>query len=240
MGVLDKDGFEVYATNPERTCRPISVAAHTFYEKDHPYLLHGPGIVLNLAECKFQEVKPGRTRVTGSRLTATDPYCIKLEGARCVGYRTFVIAGVRDPIFIARLEECEREVEQAARAFFKTAGSFTVNFYNYGLNGVMGSAEPHYGDPTRTPYEVCVLFEVVSTTSQQEANDICGYLRSTLLHFGFVGRKATAGNLAFPFAPSDVPFGAVYEFSLYHLMPTPEPTTYFPITWQEVRNGKAI
>jgi hypothetical protein len=29
-------------------------------------------------------------------------------------------------------------------------------------------------------------------------------LRATLLHFGFEGRKATAGNLAFPFSPSDL------------------------------------
>ena len=32
-------------------------------------------------------------------------------------------------------------------------------------------------------------------------------LRATLLHWGFDGRKATAGNLAFPFSPSDLQFG---------------------------------
>ena len=32
------------------------------------------------------------------------------------------------------------------------------------------------------------------------------------------GRKSTAGNLAFPFAPNDVSFWPVYEFSVYHLM----------------------
>ena len=50
------------------------------------------------------------------------------------------------------------------------------------------------------------------------ADSICGTLRSSFLHYGYEGRKSTAGNLAFPFAPSDISFGAVYEFSVYHLM----------------------
>ena len=38
-----------------------------------------------------------------------------------------------------------------------------------------------------------------------------------LLHQGFPDRKATAGNLAFPFSPSDVHVGEVFTFSIYHL-----------------------
>jgi hypothetical protein len=61
------------------------------------------------------------------------------------------------------------------------------------------------------------MFEVVAKT-QELANSICSSVRSTFLHYGYENRKSTAGNLAFPFAPSDVEFGPVYEFSLYHLM----------------------
>jgi hypothetical protein len=43
--------------------------------------------------------------------------------------------------------------------------------------------------------------------------------RSTLLHYGYPGRIYTAGNLAFPFSPSDMKMGEVFEFSVYHLMP---------------------
>jgi len=39
-----------------------------------------------------------------------------------------------------------------------------------------------------------------------------------LLHYGYPGRISTAGNLAFPFSPSDFKVGEVYEFSIYHLM----------------------
>jgi hypothetical protein len=38
------------------------------------------------------------------------------------------------------------------------------------------------------------------------------------LHYGYEGRIATAGNLAFPFSPSDIRMGEAYQFTLYHLM----------------------
>ena len=78
---------------------------------------------------------------------------------------------------------------------------------------MLGSLEPQ----TDLPHEVWLLFEVVAKT-QEMADMLCATLRSTILHFGYEGRKSTAGNLAFPFAPSDVSFGPVYEFSIYHLM----------------------
>lgn len=58
----------------------------------------------------------------------------------------------------------------------------------------------------------------MTAVTQEMASSICASLRSTFLHFGYEGRKSTAGNLAFPFAPSDIDFGPVYEFSVYHLM----------------------
>ncbi len=58
--------------------------------------------------------------------------------------------------------------------------------------------------------------------------------RSTALHQHFPGRKTTAGNLAFPFSPSDFRGGAVYEFAVYHLMEPAPSDTLFPVSFQEV------
>ena len=99
-----------------------------------------------------------------------------------------------------------------------------MNFLNYGIDGIMGSTEPD-----RTPgHEICVMFEALAET-QEIANTVCSSMRSTLLHYGYEGRKSTAGNLAFPFAPSDVPFGPVYRFSVYHLMQISDPLELFPV-----------
>lgn len=227
MGVLYDDRFEVYPLSPERVCTATSVAAHTFYEKDHPYLLHGPGILLDLERCAF-EARGNAVAVSGARL-ARVPYQIKLEGARLAAYRSFVIAGARDPLFIARIDEIERAVERAVRAYYDEIpeGDYAINFYNYGIDAVMGALEPERA----LPHEVGVLFEVIANT-QDTASAVCASVRSTLLHYGYEGRKSTAGNLAFPFAPSDVEFGPVYAFSVYHLMDAADGLAPFEIEWR--------
>jgi hypothetical protein len=215
LGILKRDSFIVKPLNEARKCTAVSVAAHTFYEKDHPYILHGPGLVLDLEHCTFTELGDGSVEVRGSQVAETPVYKIKLEGAMKVAFRTFGIAGVRDPLLIARIEEVEAAVTQQVRDYYSEISpeDYSIHYINYGLNGVMGELEP----VRAAAHELGIVFEVMAGT-QELANAICSTLRSTFLHYGYEGRKSTAGNLAFPFAPSDVPFGAVYEFSVYHLM----------------------
>lgn len=215
LGTVNDDSFTIQSLNPDRRCSPTSVAAHTFYEKEHPYILHGPGFTLDLEHCEFEEIHEGIVRVTGSRFLPADKYYIKLEGARLVAYRTFVVAGIRDPILIGKLEEVEEYVRNQAKDYYREIPEtdYKIQFYNYGMNGVLGNKEPERFQG----HEVGVMFEVVAKT-QELANSICSTVRSTFLHYGYEGRKSTAGNLAFPFAPSDIEFGPVYEFSIYHLM----------------------
>lgn len=225
LGLLEDDGFTVWSPNPRRVCTPVSVAAHTFYEKSHPYELPGPGTLLNLRDCSFTDAGNGRVRVTGSRLRQM-PYAVKLEGARKTAYRTFVIAGIRDPLLIQKLDAVERGVEESVRSYYSEipADRYQIRFVHYGRDGVMGPLEPD----TSQPHEVGLMFEVVADT-QELADAVCASVRSTYLHYGYEGRKSTAGNLAFPFAPSDVSFGAVYEFSVYHLLQVDSPTRLFPM-----------
>lgn len=227
MGTIYRDHFEVEALNPARRCTVTTVAAHTFYEKENPCILHGPGFTLNLTDCRFEPVGESAVAVYGSRYEKADVYTVKLEGARKVAYRTFVVAGIRDPLLISKIEQVETEVKQSVRTqlYRLDPDSYQMNFYNYGIDGIMGATEPD-----RTPgHEICVLFEALAQT-QDLANTICASMRSTFLHYGYNGRKSTAGNLAFPFAPSDVPFGAVYAFSVYHLMQIADPLALFPVT----------
>lgn len=231
MGIIEDDSFVVYPLNPNRKCTKVSVAAHTFYEKDHPFLLHGPGFCLDLENCNFTENDDGSVRVSESRIIYENPYKIKLEGAMQTSYRSFVIAGIRDPLTISRLEEIEKEVKIQVQKYYSEIDkdSYVINFINYGINGVMASSEKE----KRLPYEVGVLFEVLAET-QEKAAMILSTVRSTFLHYGYEGRKSTAGNLAFPFAPSDVNFGPVYEFSVYHLMEVADGNELFPISYIEV------
>lgn len=215
LGYLRDDHFIVEALNESRVCHPTSVAAHTLYEKSHPYILYGPGIELDLSDCVFEQHTGGSVKVSGSRMRATEQYTIKLEGAAQVAFRTIVIAGVRDPILIENIDEITRGVVEQVRDDYREVleSDYEILFHIYGKNAVMGALEPS-GEPG---HEIGIVLEVVAST-QELANAICATARSTMLHYPHAGRKSTAGNLAFLYSPSDISCGSVYRFTVYHLV----------------------
>ena len=225
MGTLTRDSFILETLNPKRKFTKISTAAHTLYEKSDPYHLPGPGGAIDLTHCTFTELPGGRVEVKGSRYKATPTYYVKLEGVRPAGFRTISVAGTRDPIMIkgidAILENVTAQVDEILKRE-KFGGR--IHFHVYGKNGVMGALEPE--KKTRS-YELGIVIEAVAPTPEG-ADSLCSLTRSTLLHYGYPGRISTAGNLAFPFSPSDVRMGAVYEFSVYHLMPVAD-QAMFPL-----------
>ncbi len=228
MGILDDRGFTLKVFNPKRKFTETSAAAHTLYEKSDPYFLPGPGGVLNLQACTFNAVNEREVYVSGSRHETT-PYRLKLEGARLVGYRCLTIAGVRDPIMIAGIETILEEVKSSVVSNLSlNAEEIHITFHLYGKNGVMGEHEP----VPQVGHELGIVLDVVAP-DQPLANSVCSLVRSTLLHYGYEGRIATAGNLAFPFSPSDVQCGAVYEFSIYHLIEASE-ALQFPFILEQV------
>jgi hypothetical protein len=214
LGILTKDSFRLETLSPERRFTPESTAAHTLYEKSDPYHLAGPGGALNLENCTFTDNGTGVT-VKGSRFEPTEQYTLKLEGSRCIGYRTISIAGTRDSILIGQIEKVVNQVKERVDMLLAREGlEGEVTFHLYGKNGVMGSLEPKNRPEG---HEMAILIDVMAP-EQTMADTICSMTRSTFLHYGYEGRISTAGNLAFPFSPSDIKTGKVYEFSLYHIM----------------------
>lgn len=227
MGYLGKDYFRVEPCSEARKCTPLSVSAHTLYEKSDPCHLPGPGGELDLTGCKFIQDGERCVRVTGSAYHKSAVPAVKLEGAKLAGYRTISICGNRDPIFLAHLDEILSGVKVATAQNLSGSGfSYRLDFIVYGRDGVMGTLEPI---PTAEGHEVGIVIDAVADT-QEHASAVCSVARSTMLHYGYEGRIATAGNLAFPFSPSDVKVGAVYTFSLYHLLETNDPAGLFPRT----------
>ncbi len=232
IGILHDDHFELVPLSNERVFTRESTAAHSLYEKSDPYHLPGPGGTLDLTACSFTEADGGRVEVRGTRYLPSDRPTIKIEGARRVGYRTISIAGIRDPIMIAGLDATLSAVRARATMILERERlDGRVDIRVYGRDGVMGEWEPRRDTPA---HEVGVVIDVVAET-QDAANSICSLTRSTLLHYGYPGRISTAGNLAFPFSPSDLPAGPVFEFSLYHLMELNEAETESLFPYELVR-----
>lgn len=236
MGYLHQHDFEVEPLNKVRRCTTTSVAAHTLYEKSNPVLLPGPGGLLDLNQASFEQVTERRVKVSGSQYSPVNPYRLKLEGARQVGYRTVAIAGTRDPIMIGEIDSIIAGVRERVSDNFREAQlTYFLDFKVYGKNGVMGALEPHL---KVLGQELGIIIEAVAET-QELANTICSFARSTMLHYGYYGRIATAGNLAFPYSPSDFKAGAVYAFSIYHLIEISDPIQYFPIEMIDVNGGES-
>jgi len=133
---------------------------------------------------------------------------------------------------IANLDLIETEVRAKVREMTTTiprADELVLLFRRYGLDAVRNDATP----TTIQPSEVGLLIEAVAPT-RELADTAVSLARSTALHQGFPGRKTTAGNLAFPFSPSDLNGGDVYEFAVYHLLDTENMPDLFPIALTEV------
>ena len=236
FGYLQKDCFILEPLSPIRKCTTLSVAAHTLYEKTNPYILPGPGGAIDLHDCKFEQISDNMVKVSGSKFVPTDDYFVKLEGVKKVGYRTISIAAVKDTVMIEKIDQVVQSVKDRVINNFENYGikNFFLDFKIYGKNGVMGLFP---GIDNRVAHELAIVIEAVADT-QDQADTICGFARSTMLHFGYEGRISTAGNLAFPFSPSDCKVGEVYEFNLYHLMKVDNPKEHFPIVYKQIKDGK--
>ena len=233
MGYLRQDSFSVEPLNPQRKCTPASVSAHTLYEKSNPYLLPGPGGHLDLSGCVFSAETDRRVLVTGSKFVPEAIPSVKLEGAKPAGFRTISICGNRDPIFLAQIDDILADVKRRTADNLSADYEYRLDFIVYGKNGVMGAMEP---DGRLTGHEAGIVIDAVADTQEHSAA-ACSVARSTLLHYGYPGRIATAGNLAFPFSPSDVKVGAIYVFSVYALLRTDEPAALFPRTYEMIGEG---
>jgi len=62
--------------NPAERCTPLSVAAHTLYEKSRPDILPGPGGALHLAGAHYEALDDRRTRISGGVFVPTNKYSV--------------------------------------------------------------------------------------------------------------------------------------------------------------------
>lgn len=235
FGYLRKDGFVLEPLSPIRKCTTLSVAAHTLYEKTNPYILPGPGGAINLHESSFTQIAENMVEVKGSKFVPTEEYFVKLEGVRRVGFRTISCAAAKDPVMISQIDKIVESVKERVKNNFEHYGitDFFLDFKIYGKNGVMAMF-PNLEQ--QVSHELMIIIEAVAPT-QDQADTICGFARSTMLHYGYEGRISTAGNLAFPFSPSDCKVGEVFEFNVYHLMRVDDPAELFPVNYIQFTKG---
>ena len=230
MGFLHEDHFVLEPGSIARRASLKSVAAHSLYERENPFLQRGPGGSVDLSGCRFEAEGERRVKVSGARFLEDPVYRVKLEGAGLKGYRTLCMAGIRCPTMIERLDELLENARRRTVEHF-APDPVTPSFRVYGRDGVMAELEPFRRN--RGAHELGLMMDVTAST-QELAHAACHFLSGHLLHVAWPGQVNTSGNLAFPYSPSDIDAGAVYEFTIYHLMKADSPTELFPIHYDDV------
>jgi hypothetical protein len=175
------DGSAVFvAPNPARRCTAYSIAAHSLYEESHPQLQFYPEGILVMEKTQFFS-RDGRTAgIRNSRFVRAGkpwPWSIKLEGSRRLGARKVSLIYI-DPADLPNIP---------------------ADVLVYGRNGV--EATP----VDASQRELGIIIETASRT-QEGAILLASLLTHYLIHYGYPGRKATAGNIAYPLSPNLVSF----------------------------------
>ena len=80
------------------------MAAHSLYENARADLRPGPGGVLDISETVYVGNEDGSCTASNARFHVSDPYTIKLEGAKITGFRSIWMGSFRDPILISQID----------------------------------------------------------------------------------------------------------------------------------------
>ncbi|MCU4179089.1 DUF4387 family protein [Bosea sp. BH3] len=175
------DGSALFvAPNPARRCTSYSIAAHSLYEESHPQLQFYPEGILAMEKTSFFARDARTAGIRGSRFVRSTkpwPWSIKLEGSRRLGARKVSLLHI-DPADLAKVP---------------------ADVLVYGRNGVQ--ARP-VGPGQR---ELGIIIETTAKTAEA-AVMLASLLTHYLIHYGYAGRKATAGNIAYPLSPNLVSF----------------------------------
>lgn len=175
------DGSALFvAPNPVRRCTPYSIAAHSLYEESHPQLQFYPEGILAMEETAFFAKDARTTGIRGSRFIRSGkpwPWSIKLEGARRLGARKVSLLHI-DAADLAKVP---------------------TDVLVYGRNGVQTKPV------SAGQRELGIIIETTAK-SEDAATLLASLLTHYLIHYGYPGRKATAGNIAYPLSPNLVSF----------------------------------
>ena len=175
------DGSAIFtAPNPARRCTAYSIAAHSLYEESHPQLQYYPEGILVMEKTQFFSRDNRSAGIRNSRFVHAAkpwPWSIKLEGSRRLGSRKVSLIHL-DPADLSKMP---------------------ADVLVYGRNGVQ--ARPVEG----AERELGIVIETTAKT-REAAVLLASLLTHYLIHYGYPGRKATAGNIAYPLSPNLVSF----------------------------------
>lgn len=221
LGEIVDGGVQVTAMHPAQRCTVASVAGHAMYERSNPCYEYVAGGMLDMSQCRYEQIAERTTRVTGPVFRPAARVRVKLEGAAKIGERHIGMAAVRDPYTIAHIDAVMDWARAQVRARFGESG-YELTYTVYGRNGVMGALEP-----VKTPaHELCIVVQGIAPTREM-AEEVCITGTRQMFYARLPDVKGTAGGVAFAL-DEVLPASAAYRWSVNHTVAVDDPLALFP------------
>ncbi len=190
----DKKSVVFTPPNKNRRATVQSVAAHSLYEESHPSLQFYPEGALTLEHSQYFQVSPQSAGTKDSYFVNNPGLSIKLEGSEYIGKN------------IISLLFCKAE----------SLKDIPEEYIIYGRNGVQASF--------LLPNENELGFLIkVTAKNLADAKALSSLVRGYMLHFGYPGRRSTAGNIAFPLSPNEISYESDNEYTSIIVAGTRDP-----------------
>lgn len=221
LGEITAEDVKVTAMHPDQRCTVASVAGHAMYERSNPFHEYVAGGLLDMTDCRYEQVAEKTTRVTGPRFVPAEEFRVKLEGSGKIGERFVGMVGIRDPYTIANVDRVIDWARRQVRERFGDTG-YELHYTVYGRNGVMGDLEPE----TRPGHELCIVVQGVAP-DREMAEELTMIATRQMFYARLPDVKGTAGSVAFLF-DEVLPASPGYRWTLNHTMAADDPLELFP------------
>lgn len=229
LATVRHDDFVVEPMLPEAVCTIQTLARITMHENPDPFRIVQPSGAIVTTGARYEQLDERRVRVTGSQFDRAPTPTVKLEGARLVGYRAVMIAGLRDPRLLCRLDDFLAEYRALLERVVADLGigpeQWSVKFRCYGNDAILGDLDPSRGTDL---HEIGLVVDVVAET-EDIAVAVAGKSTATGSRLDFTGHLGGGGNFAYPFSPNVLRGGPVYEWSVWHVMEVDDERTPFRV-----------
>ncbi|MBW1722865.1 MAG: acyclic terpene utilization AtuA family protein [Deltaproteobacteria bacterium] len=221
IGEISMEDVKITAMHPNQRCTVASVAGHAMYERSNPYDEYVAGGRLDMSNCRYEQIDPKTTRITGPTFHPAKEFRVKLEGSGKVGERFIGLAGVRDPYTIAHIDQVIDWAREQVRERFGEEG-YELYYNVFGRNGVMGDLEPLKDKPG---HELCVVVQGVAP-SKEMAEEVCMIGTRQMFYARLPEVKGTAGGVSF-IVDEVLAATPAYRWTINHTVALDDPLELF-------------
>lgn len=225
---FDETGFTVTPLADGAHASPHTVSAHMLYENSDPFILYEPGGHLDVTGAEYVALDDTSVRVEGSKWVPSDRYTVKLEGARPAGFRTVIMALLRDPHYVTNAQQWADDIVDKCRTKVSQRMDLSVDDFALELR-LIGHSASFGALETRAaaPLEIGVI-GIITAPSEAQAAEIGKLLNPYLLHHPLT-QEEEQPTFAFLFSPPEMHQGQVYEFALNHVLRLNDPMSAFKL-----------